>query len=170
MQLEILNKVPENETRKYLRVATITNEKSPLFFLYIGKDENSIKFLLNTTISGAIAENFEGARKLIQSENLNGQSIDVIIIDIAYDPVELKDFQTFLNFSGSGFNSIPLIYNEHHLLLQEKYAYSNIIDDVIDISNWQFDFTSKISFLKKSKEFTKVFHNNDPKIEASSCF
>ena len=48
MQADLLNKVAQNEARKYLRVATITNEKSPLFFLYIGKDDTSIKFLLNT--------------------------------------------------------------------------------------------------------------------------
>ena len=65
MQADLLNKVPQDETRKYLRVATITNEKSPLFFLYVGKNDNSIKFLLITTISGVIAWDMVSANKLI---------------------------------------------------------------------------------------------------------
>jgi lipopolysaccharide/colanic/teichoic acid biosynthesis glycosyltransferase len=156
MQVDLLNNVPENETRKYLRVATITNEKSPLFFLYIGKNETSIKFLLNTTISGVIAENFENARKLIQSENFTDQTVDVIIIDVAYNADELKNFEAFLKTSSKGYTSIPIIYNECHLSNQGVGSCADIIDDVIDLSNWQYDFSSKISFLKKAKEYNAV--------------
>ena len=110
MQPDLLNKVPGNETKNYLRVATITNEKSPLFFLYIGKDEASIKFLLNTTISGIIAENYENARKLIQSENFS-DTVDVIIIDVAYNDYDLRSFISFLKTLDPSYQKIPIIYN-----------------------------------------------------------
>lgn len=168
MQVDLLNNVPENETRKYLRVATITNEKSPLFFLYIGKNETSIKFLLNTTISGVIAENFENARKLIQSENFTDQTVDVIIIDVAYNADELKSFETFLKTSGKGYTSIPIIYNECHFFHQGVDSFPEIIDDVVDLSSWQYDFSSKISFLKKAKEYNKAVTNKEAAPEFSS--
>jgi lipopolysaccharide/colanic/teichoic acid biosynthesis glycosyltransferase len=168
MQVDIINKVPGNENRSYLRVATITNEKSPLFFLYIGKDEASIKFLLTTAISGVIAENFESAKKLIRSENFNEQCVDVIIIDIDYNRADLNSFQNFLKASGKDYNSTPLIFNEQRLPMQEIHACSQIIDDVIDLTNWQFDLASKISFLKKVKAYTKAAETK-PEIKPASC-
>ena len=165
MQPDQLNKTPENKTRSYLRVATITNEKSPLFFLYIGKDEASIKFLLNTTISGVIAENFESAKKLIQSENFSEQNVDVIIIDVLYDPLALKNFHAFLSGSDSAYQTIPVIYNEHHLCGQQVQDCSPLIDDIIDLEHWQFDFASKISFLKKAKAYNKVLNKQDRSIK-----
>lgn len=169
MQPDLLNKVPGNETKNYLRVATITNEKSPLFFLYIGKDEASIKFLLNTTISGIIAENYENARKLIQSENFS-DTVDVIIIDVAYNDYDLRSFISFLKTLDPSYQKIPIIYNEHHLPHQEYESYCNNIDDVIDLSNWQFDFSNKISFLKKAKEYTKEAVVSKSVNKPSTCY
>lgn len=169
MQADLLNKLPDPETRKYLRVATITNEKSPFFFLYIGKDENSIKFLLNTAISGVIAENFENAKKLIRSENFNDQTVDVIIIDVCSSNNELRSFHDFLKNSGNDYLSIPIIYNEHCLSKQDFNSYPNIIDDVIDLSNWQSDFSGKISFLKKVKEYNKSVKTTDEPLVPSLC-
>src|SRR5215213_493869 len=108
MQADLLNKVLESEPKNFLRVATITNERSPLFFLYIGKDEASIKFLLNTTISGVIAESFESAKKIIQAEDFNERTVDVIIIDLAYDMQELKKFHSFLLKTDKVYHSIPI--------------------------------------------------------------
>jgi len=173
MQVDLLNKTPGSETKKYLRVATITNEKSPLFFLYIGKDEDSIKFLLNTAISGVIAENFESAKKLIQSESFGEKCIDVIIIDVLYNAAELRNFAYFLKQNDTGFPSIPLIYNEHYLSRLEAHSCSDIIDDVIDLGNWQFDFSSKITFLKQAKEYYKTScekEKGNSKIKPVSCF
>jgi lipopolysaccharide/colanic/teichoic acid biosynthesis glycosyltransferase len=160
MQADFINKVPENESRSYLRVATITSEKSPLFFLYIGKNESSIKFLLNTAISGIIAENFEMAKKLIQSENFSAQSVDVIILDIAYSQSGLTDFQSFLHKTRTA--SIPLVYNERHLCAQQVHGCSQLIDDIIDLEHWKFDFASKISFLKKIKAYRQPATEKKP--------
>ncbi len=165
MQADLLNKVPQDETRKYLRVATITNEKSTLFFLYVGKNDNSIKFLLNTTISGVIAENLENAKKLIKSENFNDQTVDVIILDVPYQAGELKNFETFLKSLGKGYSSIPVIYNESQLPKEELDFYTNIVDDVIDLSNWQYDFSSKISFLKQAKEYNQALNQKQESIK-----
>lgn len=167
MQVDLLNKVPENEARKYLRVATITNEKSPLFFLYIGKNESSIKFLLNTTISGVIAESFENAGRLIQSENFNEQTVDVIIIDVPCSFGELKNFKASLKILGQGYDSIPVIYNECHLPKDHLEPYTDIVDDVIDLSNWQYDFSNKISFLKKAKEYSHVLLSEKTTVKPS---
>jgi lipopolysaccharide/colanic/teichoic acid biosynthesis glycosyltransferase len=169
MQADLLNKLPETEKKSYLRVATITNEKSPLFFFYIGNDEASIKFLLNTAISGIIAENFESAKKLIQAENFYEQNVDVIIIDIAYDVTDLKNFQHFLKSSGKTYSSIPIIYNAPHLPVQELHTCTELIDDVIDLSHWQSDFSTKISFLKKSKEYTPVLTENETAVKTGAC-
>ena len=156
MQADLLNKVLESEPKNFLRVATITNEKSSLFFLYIGNDEASIKFLLNTTISGVIAENFESTKRLIQSENFTEQVIDVIIIDVPYDSCELKEFESFLKNSGKWYGSIPIIYNANHVSKAELGSCPDIIDDIIDLHNWQFDFASKISFLKQAKSHNSI--------------
>lgn len=169
MQVDIINTVPESESRSYLRVATITNEKSPLFFLYIGKNETSIKFLLNTTISGVIAENFEGARKLIQSENLSEPSVDVIILDLDYNATELRNFQSFLKTCGTAYSSIPLIYNAPHLAGKEAGGCAELIDDVIDLANWQFDLTEKIAFLKKAKNYTRPGTEKTTKAKPTFC-
>ena len=153
MQADSINKVPEAESKSsYLRVATITNEKSPLFFLYIGRDEASIKFLLSTTISGIIAENLLNAQKLIRSENFSAQSVDVIIIDTDYNEEELRGFQRFLHTSGGA--SIPLIYNAPRLSAQQLHSCSNLVDDAIDLSQGQLDLAAKIDFLKKARAYT----------------
>src|SRR5215207_2412969 len=156
MQADLLNKMPQAETKNHLRVATITNEKSALFFLYIGKNEDSIKFLLNTTISGVIAENFENAKKLIQSENFSEQTVDVIIVDVSYNPVEFASFCTFLQTGEKAYRNIPVVYNESQLINQNISSCADVIDDIIDLPNWQFDLASKFSFLKRAKEYQHV--------------
>ena len=170
MQVEQVNIVPEVEKKNPLRVATINNEKNALFFLYIGKDESSIKFLLNTAISGVIAENYENAKKLILSENFTGASVDVIIIDVPFVSGELKRFEYFLKTASKGCSTIPLIYNERCLSPEQASNCAQIIDDVIDLKNWQFDFSGKISFLKKAKEYNAVIDAEQKEVTGGNTY
>jgi lipopolysaccharide/colanic/teichoic acid biosynthesis glycosyltransferase len=169
MQVDLINSVPDQEKKTYLRVATINNEKNPLFFLYIGKEEASIKFLLSTSISGIIAEDFQNAKKLIQSENFNEQTVDAIIIDVAYNDEEFKSFQAFLKTCGKAYSSIPIIYNEQHLPKQGMHSFTDCFDDVIDLANWPYDFSCKISFLKKTKEYNIPQDQNEFSIKPPIC-
>ena len=168
MQANSIKNVPEAERRKYLRVATINKEVAPLFFLYIGKNESSIKFLLSTAISGIIAENYTNAKKLIKSENFDEHNIDVIIVDLAYDLNELSDFKQFLKSCGNEHGAIPIIYNDQYLSEPDFRSCANIVDDVINLANWQFDFQGKISFLKKVKEYNTPINEKDYKVEVDT--
>ena len=168
MQVNSIKNVPEAERRKYLRVATINKEVAPLFFLYIGKNESSIKFLLNTAISGIIAENYTNAKKLIRSENFDEHNIDVIIVDLAYDLNEFSDFKQFLKSSGNEHSAIPIIYNDQYLGESDFRSCANVVDDVVNLANWQFDFSGKISFLKKIKEYKTPINEKDYKIEVDT--
>ncbi|MBA2746141.1 MAG: sugar transferase [Flavisolibacter sp.] len=153
MQVEILKNVA-SEARKKLRVATVTKEQSDIFFLYIGNNESSIKFLLNTSSSGLIAETLQNACDLVRTEDFKDHGIDVIILDLPFESIQIKEFTQFLKQSGKIDASIPVIYNEE-LIKNQKTAVAALVDDVIDLSNWQFDFSSKISFLKQIKQYEK---------------
>jgi len=168
MQVNSIKNVPEAERRKYLRVATINKEVAPLFFLYIGKNESSIKFLLSTAISGIIAENYTNAKKLINSENFDEHNIDVIIIDVAYSLDELRDFKLFLKNSCKKYCAIPIIYNDQYLGEPDIFSCADVVDDVINLANWQFDFSDKISFLKKIKEYAKPINERDYRIDVNT--
>lgn len=157
MQTEILQNVPKNELKSYLRVATISS-KTALHFFYIGSNNNYIQFLTDSFKSGLSAVNFDEARRLIASQE--SCIIDAIIIDIPYNEKELKGFYFFLK--NRSLESIPILYNDLHLKNEPTARQTDIIDDIIDLTNWQFDFYSKISFLKKSKEYILI--NNDNRI------
>jgi lipopolysaccharide/colanic/teichoic acid biosynthesis glycosyltransferase len=153
MQIEILKNVPQTELKNYLRIATISS-KTELCFFYIGIDDNSIKLLTDSFKSGLVADDFENAKKMLDS-NERG-AIDGIIVDIPYREKDLKAFYFFLK--NRSLENIPIIYNNRQLKNEIDLRKDEIIDDVIDLSNWQFDFYSKITFLKKSKEY--IFSNN----------
>jgi len=148
MQSEALQNVPKNELKNYLRVATISS-KTALCFFYIGTNEDSIKLLIDSFKSGITASNYEEARKFLSTEE--GRVMDAIIIDTPYNEKELEGFYFFLK--NRNLENIPVIYNDFHLTNETTLRENRIIDDVIDLCNWQFDFYSKISFLKKSKEY-----------------
>lgn len=148
MQVEILKNVPKTETKQYLRVATIAH-KTALSYFYIGNESNSIQLLSESFDSGIEAGNFEIAKSLFTSGKADA---DVIIIDLPYDQKELKDFHFFLK--NRGFHTTPIIYNDCHLKNSAALSQDEVIDDIIDLCNWQYDFGSKISFLKKSKEYS----------------
>src|SRR5436190_1795298 len=152
MQIETLQNVPKTDAKSYLRIATISS-KTALCFFYIGNDNHSIKFLTDSFKSGITAIDFESAKKVLSGEEAG--VVDAIIIDLPYNEKDLKAFYFFLK--NRNLDTIPIIYNGHHLKNESAVQY-DVIDDVIDLFNWQFDFYSKISFLKKSKEyvFTKA--------------
>lgn len=162
MQIETLHNVPRLEKRQYLRVATISN-KTALNFLYIGSDKKSLHFLRESFQSGFTTENLTSAKQILRPQSLS--DIDLIIIDIPYNEKELRDFQSFLK--NRELNSIPVIYNQNHLQNNNFIQDYELIDDVIDLGNWQFDFSSKVSFLKKSKEYSFTSRTEGKKIRPS---
>lgn len=149
MQVEILKNVPKTDAKQYLRVATIAN-KTALCYFYIGNDSNSLQLLSESFDSGIQAESFDVAKSLFASGKAD--NADVIIVDLPYDQRALKEFHFFLK--NRGFNSLPIMYNDCHLKNSSALAQDEVIDDIIDLCNWQYDFSSKISFLKKSKEYS----------------
>jgi lipopolysaccharide/colanic/teichoic acid biosynthesis glycosyltransferase len=167
MQVELLQNLPHNDEKDYLRVATISNEKNVLSFLYIGTDNSAIQSLSTTFHSGFTADNLENARQLIISESFREQKIDVIIIDIPYNEPELKYFQSFLKTSGILPINTPVLFNTDNLEEDNGNFNYDLVDDVIDLKNWQYDFTSKINFLKKAKEYQKPENEKSARIESS---
>lgn len=168
MQLETINSVPINETRPHLRVATITNKNTECFF-YIGSDHKSFNFLSSTFISGFAAENFENAKTIMNSKEFSNQSIDVFIIDIPYRAKELRNFCNFLKYSEIHHLS-PVLYHNHYLRNQDLRSDLEIIDDVIDLHNWQFDFSSKISFLRNAKKYDYTLSKKEELKPSSSIY
>lgn len=155
MQVDRVNyTATEIEKKSHLRVAAINSDENAPFFLYVGKNETSIKYLMSNAISGVIAENFENAKKIIQSENFNAQSVDVIILDVAYNANELNRFQTFLKNAAKGCHAIPILYNEACLSNHSALECAELVDDVIDLNNFTFNLAGKISFLKKARTYT----------------
>jgi len=161
MQTEILKNVPQkNDLKNYLRVATISS-KTALCYLYIGTDTESLEFLNDSFSSGLNAANFDSAKKIFHSEVAN--RIDVIIVDVSYNESELKEFYSFLK--NRNLNRIPIIYNDCHLLNENALKQDEAIDDIIDLRNWQYDFYSKVSFLKKSKEYSFSVKTSQSNVE-----
>jgi lipopolysaccharide/colanic/teichoic acid biosynthesis glycosyltransferase len=148
MQNETLQNVPINGVRSYLRVATVSS-RTALCFFYIGTDNNSIQLLMDSFKLGFTSADLEAGKRIFKSEEAS--LIDCIIIDLPYDEKALKDFHCFLK--NRAFENIPIIYNDRYLKHETILRQNEFIDDVIDLSNWQFDFYTKINFLKKSKEY-----------------
>src|SRR3954468_23322521 len=162
MQVETLPSVPQLDKKQYLRVATIAN-KTALRYLYIGTDTNSLLVLGSSFHAGYTAETFEAAKKLLRQHT---KEIDVFIIDVSYNEKELKDFHIFL--ANRNLLSIPVIYNDCHMTHEQALRQNDMIDDVIDLCNWQYDFASKISFLRKTKEYGFTTNTSDLKVKPSN--
>ena len=73
----------------------------------------------------------------------------VVILDLPYREKDLRDFQSFLK--NRTLQTIPVIYNDR--CLPEEGRNCGLFDDIIDLGNWQFDLSTKVSFLKRSKEY-----------------
>lgn len=163
MQIENLQNVPKPELKSYLRIATISS-KTALCFFYIGNDSNSIKLLTENFRSGITADDLEDAKKIIKSGgNAITDTVDVIILDVPYQSKELKAFYSFLR--NRDINKIPILYNDRSSKNEAALGQDEVIDDVIDLSHWQFDFYTKINFLKKSKEYSLASNNYKIHIE-----
>ena len=162
MQIETLQNVPGSEVKSYLRVATISS-KTALCYFYIGTNQASLNFLEENFKSGFSVNDLDTAKKVLSLEE--NHIVDAIILDIPYDEKSLKAFYYFLK--NRSLDNIPVIYNDHYLKSIDLPQNIDLIDDVIDLTNWQFDFFNKISFLKKSKSYSinnnKRQRNEEPK-------
>ena len=146
MQVETIQNVPKVDKKQYLRVAAISN-KSALCFLYVGQNEKIIDFLSDSFESGLTASGIDEACQVLKTQAIE---VDVIILDSVYDEKELNKFHSFL--TNRELQCIPVLYNYQQLTSGASSKQHILIDDVIDLSNWQFDFSKKVSFLKKIKE------------------
>lgn len=149
MQVEVVKNVPKTDVKQYLRVATIAN-KTTLCYCYIGTESNCLRLLSENFDSGIQANDFDIAKELFHLGK--AKNTDVIIVDLPYNHEELKEFHFFLK--NRGLATIPIIYNHSHLKNLNILTQENLIDDIIDLGSWQYDFTSKVSFLKRSKEYS----------------
>ena len=159
MQLETLKNVPQTGLKNYLRIATISN-KTAFCYLYVGTNTNLVELLSKTFNSGFAVEDFESAKKFFYNREIN--AVDVIIADVSFNEKEIKSFHAFLK--NRNLFTIPLVYNCHSLK-ENTLNHSEIIDDVIDLQNWQYDFFSKVSFLKKFKEYSANLNAIQTKID-----
>ncbi len=161
MQVETLKNVPrQTDLTSYLRVATISS-KTALCYFYIGLNSECLELLTDNFSSGLKAGSFEGAKRIFTASEAN--RVDVIIVDVSYNAREVKEFYSFLK--NRGLNSIPIIYNDCNLKNETALMQDEAIDDIIDLHNWQYDFYSKVSFLKKSKEYNLSLKSSQSKAE-----
>src|SRR5690349_13567019 len=103
MQNGTLQNVPKNETRNFLRIATVSS-KTALCYFYIGTDNSSINLLNESFKFGLTAPDFEKAKTNFKLEEIS--SIDCIIVDLPYNKKDLTDFYFFLK--NRGFDNIPI--------------------------------------------------------------
>ncbi|HTM91267.1 MAG TPA: sugar transferase [Flavisolibacter sp.] len=146
MPVEILKNLPKAEPNQYLRVATL-GHKTAFCYLYIGDNSKSSERLQRNFKIGYSADSFEVAKKLIKSTPAT--PIDVIILDLPYQEKLMQDFQSYL--FNRGLQTIPIIYNSRFFNTAGSNA--ELVDDVIDLDDEAFDFSNKICFLKKAKEY-----------------
>lgn len=151
MQVENLQNVPKLEPKPYLRVAAI-DKKTTYGYLYIGNDKDNSQLLRHGFKSGYTVTNLEGAKSILNTEA--SSHIDVIIIDVAYHQGEMRAFQHFI--TSRSISNIPVLYNDSHFRNHSNGEQLDVIDDIIDLNNWQFDFYNKVTFLKKIKENGRV--------------
>lgn len=164
MQIGILPNVPKVEKKHYLRVATIAS-KTALCYFYIGTNPDSLQFLSESFHTGLVADDVKTAKEAIR---MNTQLIDVIILDVPYQEKELNEFHSFLK--SVNLLSVPVIYNDCHLQNEQKLREHPLVDDIIDLCNWQYDFSSKISFLRKAKEYSLTSKQTKLRLDPSRSF
>jgi lipopolysaccharide/colanic/teichoic acid biosynthesis glycosyltransferase len=139
-----------NHETHYVRVAPHVRTQKQLTLVYIGRHYDSTGLDLESMGSGIIAENIVEAKTAMLSAQLSQQNLDGIILDVAYNEKELAELHSFLSSNNL---RLPIIYNEYHL--RSVQANYEMIDDVVDLAKSHFDIHSKISFLRKVKEYRK---------------
>ena len=162
MQIEKILNVKPATTRRYERVLNQPVNKASFTFLYIGKNEQNKEFLDSLFYNGFAAENFDDAVQKYQQSIY--KTVDVLFVDSVFNESELRSFRCFLQ---TELGEVPLvIYNEKYIFnKQVAYKHIEIIDDVIDLGNWQYDFSKKITFMKKEKAIRKEELRNMADIE-----
>ena len=170
MQIETLKNASASEIKPHLRVAAISHERSAFSFLYIGSDTKCIKSLSATFSTGLISESFAHAEAVLREEAMSGQKIDVIIIDVPHTEAGLRAFQAFLRQSGKVSPFTPVLYNNFAAHNPGQVPHPDLVDDIIDLANWQFDFPSKISFLKKAKAYSFAAEVKELRIKPTHSF
>jgi lipopolysaccharide/colanic/teichoic acid biosynthesis glycosyltransferase len=162
MQIETIYDVKGAAPRHYKKADRLPLPKANYSFLYIGKNKQNKEFLDSLFYNGFAAENFEDA--VIKYKENVYKNIDVLIVDTAFNEPELRNFRCFLLTELK--EVPPVIYNEKFILnKQVAQKHIDIIDDVVDLSNWQYDFSNKLSFIKKEKAYQKELLQNMADIE-----
>jgi lipopolysaccharide/colanic/teichoic acid biosynthesis glycosyltransferase len=105
-----------------------------------------------------LSDNYLSARThLIRILENNQQIPDIIIIDLAFNKREVKNFVEWLNKSAE-FKGIPVIYNMSQLNPAEskELQLTGYIDDIVDIDKNFNVLPAKSVFLKKVKALATV--------------
>jgi lipopolysaccharide/colanic/teichoic acid biosynthesis glycosyltransferase len=136
---------------QFLISSPVVPVKNDLSFVYIGKNFRLVDLFDTSFLRGIAAESYSEVKTAITSALTTGLTPDVIIIDTLFDEQELKNFNLFLQTNN--LSNIPVLYNSQQLVSKSvAVKYADLIDDVVDLTNGQIDFASKVRFLKRSKE------------------
>jgi lipopolysaccharide/colanic/teichoic acid biosynthesis glycosyltransferase len=117
--------------------------------------------------SGLIAENIEEATTIMATENFADKKLDVILFDVPFIKASFTQFCNVVACHDKVQQDTPLIYNREQLA-DKDLCDCKSLDDVVDLSKWQFDLSAKVEFLRKSKSFRQPAQKGH-RIEAKRC-
>lgn len=148
-------------TKSWLReddVNFINSTLAPRKFnaVYIGREASFQMYFSANYNNTTKVDDFESAKSLIESHVSKSNNLpDAILVDISLDKKQYKEFCNYLKQTGK-FATLPILYNKQRLSTEEiSYLLkSEIVDDIIDLSENKIDYTGKITFLKKVKKFS----------------
>jgi len=124
--------------------------------LYIGRETSFQMYFSANYKNTNKVDDLESAKILIENfVSAENNLPDVILVDIPLDPKQYKGFCNYLRQKGQ-FATLPLLYNKQRLN-SEEISYlikSEMVDDIIDLSENGIDYAGKIAFLKKIKKFS----------------
>lgn len=139
----------------WLRTIDISydSKKCNYEFLYIGADIQTSQLLFNSFERGMKAESFNEAQQMINDLVVADKHLpDVIFIDLPFDKVELVQLCLLLQNKNILYKTVLLCIEKQ--LCYDKSAflqYFEHIDDVVDITAGEINYTNKISFLRRCK-------------------
>ena len=152
MHAQAFNDVPEIGSKQYLKAEVFPRKRNHLSCFYIGKDNSSIALLSSIFESCICAEDLNDARRLLRKAEV-GVPADVFILDTTFSSSELEKFRSYLASTGV-YNKLPILFNEQINRNSEAVRNYDLFDDIIDLSKLRTDLSGKISFLKKTKEYS----------------
>lgn len=127
-------------------------------FLYIGNNKRTLELLEKQFQTGSIASDFADAEEIINNVNVqnNPQFYDVFFIDLFLNKGEIKKFHSFLK-NKKGYDKALLFYNESRLTPAciRYFKRFDILDDIINLNNPDINYPTKISLLRKTKNYPK---------------